>query len=131
VPYKNKEDKNRNMRRWRKTSYVMPESTRVARRIAQAKFRKTKKGKTAILKMLYGITFDNKRNMYRDQKGLCALCNLRLPSIDQSHTDHDHDTGIIRGLLHRSCNFVVGVFEKRKIKATQVEKYLKRQATIR
>jgi hypothetical protein len=44
------------------------------------------------------------------QGGLCPLC---LKPIDMSIpkegvTDHDHDTGRVRGVLHRSCNAAEG-----------------------
>ena len=44
------------------------------------------------------------------QGGLCALCGLPIESGKQQGNktdyvaDHDHDTGEIRGVLHRSCN---------------------------
>jgi len=40
------------------------------------------------------------------QGGLCPLCgkpiDLKIPK--EGVVDHDHDTGEIRGILHRSCN---------------------------
>lgn len=44
------------------------------------------------------------------QEGLCAICqkpvDLALPR--EGVVDHDHDTGEIRGVLHRSCNAAEG-----------------------
>lgn len=44
------------------------------------------------------------------QDGNCALCgkhvDLTLPK--EGVVDHDHDTGEIRGVLHRSCNSAEG-----------------------
>ena len=125
MPYKNKEDRARNIKEYRKT-YIMPPYTRKKKNKAQARFQKSEKGKTVHLKRMYGITFEDKRTLYRQQRGLCALCHLRLPGISQAHTDHDHKTKVIRGLLHRICNFVVGVFEKQKINACDINEYLKR-----
>ncbi|AGZ17269.1 putative DNA endonuclease VII [Proteus phage PM16] len=44
--------------------------------------------------------------LLKEQGGLCAVC---LKPIDLSIKgemvlDHSHDTGLIRGVLHRSCN---------------------------
>jgi Recombination endonuclease VII len=38
--------------------------------------------------------------LYRLQNGRCAVC----PSTENLHVDHDHATGLVRGLLCRSCN---------------------------
>lgn len=38
-----------------------------------------------------------------EQGGHCALCDA-LPKRMKLHTDHDHKTGLIRGLLCFRCN---------------------------
>lgn len=40
------------------------------------------------------------------QGGLCAICGkpVDLSLAKEGVVDHDHDTGEIRGVLHRSCN---------------------------
>lgn len=44
------------------------------------------------------------------QGGLCPLCgepiDLKIPK--EGVIDHDHDSGEIRGILHRSCNAAEG-----------------------
>lgn len=44
------------------------------------------------------------------QGGCCALCKkpLDLSIKGEGVSDHDHDTGEIRGVLHRSCNAAEG-----------------------
>ena len=44
-----------------------------------------------------------------NQQGLCALCET--PIIDDAVLDHDHKTGIIRCVLHRGCNALLGKIE--------------------
>lgn len=48
--------------------------------------------------------------MLKDQSGLCPLCRkpIDLKIKGEGVIDHDHDTGRIRGLLHRSCNAAEG-----------------------
>lgn len=48
--------------------------------------------------------------MLRDQGGVCPLCGkpIDLAIKGEGVIDHDHDTGLIRGLLHRSCNAAEG-----------------------
>lgn len=46
--------------------------------------------------------------MLAEQGGLCGLCqkDMKYPCVD-----HDHDTGRIRGLLHRECNLKLHAIE--------------------
>lgn len=46
----------------------------------------------------------------KDQGGLCLLCGLRIDlSIPREGcVDHDHESGEVRGVLHRSCNAAEG-----------------------
>jgi hypothetical protein len=51
---------------------------------------------------------------YREQQlklqcGICALCSE--PVIDDAVLDHDHKTGLIRSVLHRGCNAMLGKIE--------------------
>lgn len=47
------------------------------------------------------------------QAGRCALCGMPLGSrapLDPV-LDHDHETGAVRGVLHRGCNSLLGKIE--------------------
>lgn len=50
------------------------------------------------------------RHLKEVQHGLCPLCLLHidLRIKGEGVIDHDHDTGLIRGVLHRSCNAAEG-----------------------
>lgn len=50
------------------------------------------------------------RHLKVEQNGLCPLCGLHidLRIKGEGVLDHDHDTGEIRGVLHRSCNAAEG-----------------------
>jgi hypothetical protein len=52
--------------------------------------------------MRYGLTSRHIAAWLRFQGGVCALCGEPLGK--RFHVDHDHDTGIVRGLLHAACN---------------------------
>lgn len=43
------------------------------------------------------------------QLGACALCSE--PIQDDAVLDHDHKTGMIRSVLHRGCNALLGKIE--------------------
>ena len=44
------------------------------------------------------------------QRGLCAICliDIGMDKRDGECIDHDHNTDLIRGLLCKRCNFVLG-----------------------
>lgn len=48
--------------------------------------------------------------LLKEQGGLCPLCGkeIDLSIKGEGVLDHDHDTGRIRGVLHRSCNAAEG-----------------------
>ena len=50
------------------------------------------------------------RNLQLDlQQGRCCLCDDVIDG--DAVLDHDHDTGEIRGVLHRGCNALLGKIE--------------------
>jgi hypothetical protein len=54
------------------------------------------------LRRTYGITEAEYGDVLEHQGGVCAIC-LRKPK-GNLHVDHDHRTGVIRGLLCMRCN---------------------------
>jgi hypothetical protein len=44
--------------------------------------------------------------LYAEQGHVCALCGMAIDLTEKGGmvVDHDHDTGRVRGALHRSCN---------------------------
>jgi hypothetical protein len=63
----------------------------------------------------YGRTFNSSKAAYDvqliDQNGRCAVC-LRLPAEGEIRFsfDHDHTTGLARGVLCHACNGGLGCF---------------------
>lgn len=64
------------------------------------------------LRTYFGITLEQYNTLLEKQDSLCAIC--RLPEtkqgVEKLAVDHDHKTGIIRGLLCSRCNTVIGLF---------------------
>ena len=60
----------------------------------------------------FGITVEQYDAMLEEQNGVCAICNKPQCSARNNHfaVDHDHDTGVIRGLLCDRCNRGIGLF---------------------
>ncbi len=55
----------------------------------------------------YGITLDDYKQMYEDQSGRCAVCNLE-PQVRDLMVDHNPVTGKVRQLLCLHCNTALG-----------------------
>lgn len=51
-----------------------------------------------------------RETLLQQQQHRCALCKLPLTQF-HAVLDHDHSTGLIRGVLHRSCNALLGKVE--------------------
>jgi len=99
-------------------------------RIRQAKREPTvvRRDKDAALRRLYGITLADYESMRDAQKGQCALCGSTPPSGGKGlAVDHDHATGVVRGLLCMVCNrFIVGAIERVPGILAQLPDYLRR-----
>jgi hypothetical protein len=57
--------------------------------------------------------------------GTCMLCREPLPE-NKIHLDHDHATGKPRGLLHATCNALLGMAGDNVVKLRQAISYLEK-----
>ncbi len=57
----------------------------------------------------YGMTPEQYKALEASQDGRCAICHSG--SAETLHIDHDHETGVVRGLLCNSCNVGLGHFK--------------------
>lgn len=58
----------------------------------------------------YGLSPGEYDRMYASQGGKCAICQRATGKVKKLAVDHDHDTGLVRGLLCGPCNKMVGYF---------------------
>ena len=57
----------------------------------------------------YGVTREDYDRAYQAQHGCCAICGRHQSELPRPlGVDHDHETGLIRGLLCDRCNVVLG-----------------------
>ena len=61
----------------------------------------------------YGLTLERYAEILAAQGDACAVCGRALseglsPRFAFPHIDHDHRTGKVRGILHPSCNVLLG-----------------------
>ena len=63
----------------------------------------------------HGLTQESYNELLKIQNGVCAICKNAETLIVREkerplHIDHDHKTGVIRGLLCSACNTGIGKF---------------------
>jgi hypothetical protein len=56
----------------------------------------------------YGVTPEWFREQLVGQAARCAVCGEVMGPGRDTHVDHDHTTGRVRGLLCRNCNIMLG-----------------------
>jgi len=69
-----------------------------------------RRARAALLKGKFGLTIEQYETLLEKQLGVCALCR-RPPKVVRLHVDHDHKTGVIRGLLCHRCNRGLGYIQ--------------------
>lgn len=63
----------------------------------------------SLLKQRYGITIEQKNELFASQGGACAICRIQSPSSATGwHVDHCHATKAIRGVPCQRCNNMLG-----------------------
>lgn len=58
----------------------------------------------------FGITVEQYDALYQTQDGLCKICGKPCATGKALAVDHDHETGVVRGLLCTKCNVALGQF---------------------
>lgn len=80
------------------------------------------------LKYRYGITKQQYNDLYNTQKGKCPICELSIDILGRNtHLDHNHETGAIRGILCASCNLGIGYLYSKEI-LTKATKYISKSS---
>jgi hypothetical protein len=107
-----KERKTIAMRRYRASNpekYKLNSSQSNKRWRARNKSRLSDFYKKYDLKRRYKLSVAAYAQMYKKQKGECAICQRPIKLHDmKTHVDHDHATGEVRGILCGHCNFMIG-----------------------
>ena len=56
----------------------------------------------------YGLTDEQAELLYERQRRRCAICEKPFSRSRPANVDHDHSTGLVRGLLCSYCNQTIG-----------------------
>jgi hypothetical protein len=90
------------------------------------------------LKRRYGIEFRQLQRLLASQDSKCAICRLPWPQckpakakrdgetifLHHLRVDHDHRSGVVRGLLCDACNTALGLLEERPARFRDAAKYI-------
>lgn len=77
------------------------------------------------LRRTHGISLEDYKRMFTDQKGVCAKCGKPQLGIRPLCVDHDHATGKVRQLLCYKCNRDQHVLDN-EVALAQSTEYAKR-----
>ena len=86
----------------------------------------------ANIRRAYGISRERYDAMLERQAGRCAICHLhetekgRGGRLVKLSVDHDHRTGVVRGLLCRKCNLLLAKAQDDPNRLYAAASYLKR-----
>lgn len=77
---------------------------------------------------MYDISFIEVEQMLIEQENCCKICNRSI-SLEfkrrESHLDHCHETGKIRGVLCQQCNTGLGSFRDNPTFLIAAARYIK------
>lgn len=80
------------------------------------------------LRKKYGITLEQYELMLAEQQGCCAICRLPMELAPRRlHVDHNHETGVARGILCYLCNTGLGVFKDNAVRLRAAADYIDRK----
>jgi len=85
------------------------------------------------LRLAYGITATHYDAMLEAQGGCCAACGA-YPGTKRTKrlfVDHDHATGLVRGLLCQKCNHAIGLADDSPGRLRALAIYLEQHASSR
>lgn len=78
-------------------------------------------------KTKYGITYQQKQELILKQNNKCLCCGVDFETIRRLQhicIDHDHITGVIRGVLCNNCNTALGLLHEDLERVKKLEIYI-------
>lgn len=119
----------------RQRSKVWHANNKAKREQTLAQYRQTEEYHQGIArrsrKHAHGITDEQYQDLLVKQGGVCAICkqpetarHKRTGRVHNLTVDHDHTTGVVRGLLCRRCNNAIGWLDDDYERAQAAANYL-------
>lgn len=86
--------------------------------------------KRSTLKRVYGLTLEQRDELFAKQGSKCGVCGLTDPGSTKGwHIDHCHNTKRVRGILCNHCNLMLGYAKDNAETLANAIKYLRAGAT--
>jgi len=81
------------------------------------------------LRSAFGISLDEYDRLLQAQGGRCKLCDTTETDSKNGvlDVDHDHATGVVRGLLCHRCNWALGILQDDPVLVRRAADYLERR----
>lgn len=93
----------------------------------KSQYSKTSSPRDSHLRRRYGISEKEWEELFESQGRRCVF-GCELPSEGKWHTDHNHETGVVRGILCPSHNLTLGFVEKSLHELEELLSYLRRDS---
>lgn len=74
----------------------------------------------------YGLSLEDRDKMITERSNKCDICFNSFKGSLETHVDHDHSTGKVRGLLCVNCNHGLGRFKDNITILSNAIKYLEK-----
>ena len=105
-----------------------PEKVRETNRRNNARYREGDIRRRYHLKSTYGISIEHYEQLLEKQGGVCAVCGTSNwgGAYGKPHIDHDHKTGVVRGILCVRCNVAIGLMGDSPDRALEIISYLRK-----
>lgn len=82
--------------------------------------------RNTVLLSTYGISLEEYNQILSKQGNACAICKLRCSTGRNLCVDHDHSSGVVRGLLCLNCNRGIGNMRDDPTLLTRAANYIKK-----
>jgi hypothetical protein len=118
---------------WNAWRHIAGNSEKSRAAVARSRTKNGHKRLDYTRRRLYGIEPGEAEGMHAAQDGRCAICRKPIPlgngaASTSACVDHDHGTGLVRGLLCRKCNAGIGMFADDPGRLEAAAKYLRAAA---
>lgn len=87
---------------------VAPPGPRCATHARRERKRQREQSHRRRVKSQYGLAEGQYEILYQWQDGKCFICRRATGASRRLSVDHDHKSGLVRGLLCRPCNSLLG-----------------------
>lgn len=115
-------------REYQQRRYRGDPAFREMRKASAASDRKNGKNSGGYRWSVLGVSVEAFTAIIKAQNGMCAICGNVLDGGRQTHLDHNHATGQVRGVLCRGCNHGIGHFRENVEMMMSAIRYLEKYA---